>query len=355
MAFRALLRYLVAVAGHAVEEWLGRSEVDVRDEVPGRCVVKRALVLSGGSIKGAFQAGAVAEILEDGFVPDAIYGTSVGSLNGGFMAERAGRAAARGEEPDWPAIGADLETFWRSEVSSFSKVGRARSPFELFWQVFRTRFDGLIDTTPLQRLVREVLDVENLRKSPVEFSTCAVNVADGRLRYATPEDPNILDYIVASTAVPITMPIKRVGGEPFVDGGIREVAPLDRACDDGADSVVCVVCDPEELGAVSFDLGDLRPLSQRLMTIVVNELVNDDLKRFREINEMVLARGGVPTEGPLAGKRYIPIVCIRPRRPIPLDLERFTPEQIDQVLKLGRRVAREILDASAPEWRTPSP
>ncbi|MGM0401230.1 MAG: patatin-like phospholipase family protein [Chloroflexota bacterium] len=352
MAFYAFLKHLMGIAGYMTEELLGHSEQKVEEGEGEGCTMKRALVLSGGSIKGAFQAGAVAEILEDGFVPDAIYGTSVGSLNGGFMAERAGRAAVRGEEPDWPAIGADLEAFWRNEVSSFSQVGRARSPFELFWQVFRTRFDGLINTTPLQRLVTEVLDADNLRSSPVAFSACAVNVADGRLRYATPEDPNILDYIIASAAIPITMPIKYVGGEPFVDGGIREVAPLDQACEDGADSVVCVVCDPEELGAVSFDLGDLRPLSERLMTIVVNELVNNDLKRFHEINEMVLARGRAPAEGPLADKRYIPIVCIRPRRTIPLDLERFTPEQIDQVLKLGRRVAREILDASSPEWRT---
>lgn len=314
--------------------------------------MKRALVLSGGSIKGVFQAGAIAEVLDDGFEPDAIYGTSVGSLNGGFLAERAGRAAMRGEEPDWPAIGADLESFWRNEVSSFSQVGRTRSPFELFWQVFRTRFDGLIDTSPLQRLVKQVLDAENLRNSPVEFSACAVNVADGQLRYATADDPNILDYIIASTAIPITMPIKQVGGEPFVDGGIREVAPLNQACEDGAQSVVCVVCDPEEMGAVSFNLGDLRPLSERLMTIVVNELVNNDLNRFNEVNEMLRAHDEVPTESPLAGMRYIPIICVRPKREIQIDLESFTSEQIDEILGIGRRVAREILDAESPEWRT---
>ena len=61
---------------------------------------KRALVLSGGSIKGSFQAGAVAELLESGFVPDAIYGTSVGSLNGSFLTERAGRLARQETTPE---------------------------------------------------------------------------------------------------------------------------------------------------------------------------------------------------------------------------------------------------------------
>ena len=54
--------------------------------------MKKAFVLSGGSIKGAFQAGALADLLTSKtFTPDAIYGTSVGSLNGAFIADRAGR------------------------------------------------------------------------------------------------------------------------------------------------------------------------------------------------------------------------------------------------------------------------
>lgn len=52
----------------------------------------KAFVLSGGSIKGAFQAGVITDLLTSGsFMPDAIYGTSVGSLNGAFLADRAGR------------------------------------------------------------------------------------------------------------------------------------------------------------------------------------------------------------------------------------------------------------------------
>jgi hypothetical protein len=41
----------------------------------------KALVLSGGSILGAFQAGAIAKVLGDGFVPELVIGTSVGALN----------------------------------------------------------------------------------------------------------------------------------------------------------------------------------------------------------------------------------------------------------------------------------
>lgn len=58
---------------------------------------KKAFVLSGGSIKGAFQAGVLTDLLTSNkFRPDAIYGTSVGSLNGAFIADRAGRMASAG-------------------------------------------------------------------------------------------------------------------------------------------------------------------------------------------------------------------------------------------------------------------
>ena len=66
----------------------------------------KALVLGGGSIKGAFQAGAVAEVLARGLEPGIITGISVGALNGAYLTERAGRAAPAA--PGWNAIGQEL-------------------------------------------------------------------------------------------------------------------------------------------------------------------------------------------------------------------------------------------------------
>lgn len=55
---------------------------------------KRALVLSGGGAKGAFQAGAVQRLWQD-FRPDLICGVSVGSVNGAKLAEGDDGAADR--------------------------------------------------------------------------------------------------------------------------------------------------------------------------------------------------------------------------------------------------------------------
>ena len=66
----------------------------------------RTLVLGGGSLKGAFQCGAIMAVFESGFMPEAIYGISVGSLNASFLVHEANRQHAETGTIDWPKAGA---------------------------------------------------------------------------------------------------------------------------------------------------------------------------------------------------------------------------------------------------------
>jgi NTE family protein len=304
----------------------------------------RALVLSGGSIKGCFQAGAIAEVFERGFVPDAVYGTSVGSLNGAFLTERAGRAKAAGVEPDWPAIGQQLEAFWRNEITSFNKIARKRSILKLIFDIAFSKFDGFVDTRPLRELVEHVFLIENLRQSPITFSACAVNIANGKLVYGRRTDAHLIDYIIASTAIPLSMPISIIGNEPFLDGGLREVAPLRAAIEDKADEIICIVCQSKDVGGASFNRKKILELVDRLMDIVTNELVSNDIDQFLFINKHTPEDGSPQAHGPFGEKRHIPIKVIRPDKPLALSLEDFTPKDIDNALRAGRAAATRGLE-----------
>jgi NTE family protein len=332
--------------------------------------IEKAIVLSGGSIKGAFQAGAIAEVLESGFVPDAIYGTSVGSLNGSFLAERAGRAVREGEAPDWPDLGRQLEDFWLEDLHSPSQVGVQRRTVPLILSLLRQEFEGLIDTSPLRALVEQQLDPENLRASPIQFFACAVNLATGEAVYASNDYSGILDYIMASTAIPVEMPHVTIGKAPYVDGGVREIAPLARAIEDGAKEIVCIICQPRDLEGISFRPGNLFEFAFRLMDVITNELINNDIERFRKVNswmetfnqmegdlETLLSSqevGGVDSEDiremldrlPFNEWRYIPITVIRPDNEVVLDLLHFTPADIAEVIEQGRNIARRELAAA---------
>ncbi len=302
------------------------------------------MVLSGGSIRGAFQAGAIAEILTLGkFIPDAIYGTSVGSLNGAFLADRAGRAVMSGEQVNWVEIGYQLIDFWRLEITDFSKIGSRRSWLKLLLSIIFRRFNGFIDTSPLDRLVRQHIKRVHLLNSPVKFYACAVNCSGGEVVYASAERcENIHDFIMASTCIPGVMPLRVINGQPFVDGGIREVAPLNRAIEDGAEEIFCIVCQPEKLPRCQFNHRDAITLMDNLMGIVTDELVDNDIDLCRKINEL-LKQVPVPIrKKPLKGKRHIDLKVIRPQAPIDIDLQHFTPDQIDLAIEAGRQQARQV-------------
>src|SRR5262249_57479737 len=64
---------------------------------------KTAFVLSGGASLGAVQVGMVRALYERGIEADLIVGTSVGSINGGFLASR----------PQRPRTAEELAEVWR--------------------------------------------------------------------------------------------------------------------------------------------------------------------------------------------------------------------------------------------------
>jgi len=301
---------------------------------------KKALVLSGGSIKGAFQAGAVEQILATGFVADAIYGISVGSLNGGFLTDRAGRQTNSGQATDWPQIGRDLTSFWTTRITDPEAIAERKGLFTLAWQLWRKTFNGLSDTSGLHRLVRELLDPHHLRTSPVRFGAGSINMVDGRLIQATNDIDDILEYIIASAAIPVVMPFSRVNRQVLVDGGVRDVAPLKFAIDFDATEIWCVICQAERLEAIDIEWNDLMPFTGRLMEIVTNELVNTDLEYARLVNAHTPADGSPATEGPFIGKRRLNIKVVRPARQIDIQLDSFTPADIQSMIDQGRRAAQ---------------
>lgn len=189
--------------------------------------------------------------------------------------------------------------------------------------------------------------------------------------YASEDYSGILEYIIASTAIPIEMPFVTIGKSPYVDGGVREITPLSRAIDDGAEEIVCIVCQPREPEGASFELGNLLEFAMRLMDVVTNELINNDIERFRKVNDWVetfneaqgdleaaMSSRGMP-EGdtrsvrnklaqlPFTEWRRIPITVIRPDNEVVLDLLHFTPAEIEEVIKQGRNIAKRELSASA--------
>lgn len=302
--------------------------------------MSKALILSGGSIKGAWQAGAVKAIFDSGFAFDAIHGVSVGSLNGSFICQEAAKQLQAIENIDWGQLGAALVHFWKTNITEPKNIAKERKWHQTLIAVLRDRYNGLVDTKPLQELVKRTINPAVLQQSPIKLTVGAVNLASGNNEFPGPGDPNFIDYLIASTAIPIIMPVQYIAGNKnraYLDGGIRDVAPIGKAIDAGADDIVCVLCQSRQTTA-NFDPGNIMALADRVMEIVVNEIVNNDIQRAEEINRQLAAGNDVQ------GKKQVKITVIRPNQPIGLDLSNFNSAEIEAMINSGYSTAHSILN-----------
>ncbi len=309
--------------------------------------MKKILVLAGGSVKGAFQAGAVRAVLEAGFQPDWIYGVSAGALNAAFLVNELGRQALEHEEPDWKKVAAALCTVWTDRITSPDSLAWRRGTYELGLSALRRNFEGLLDTTPLRELLTETITLENLMASPASLKIGAVDVTDGRIVYAEPSFPHFLDYVLASSAIPILMPVVLIGENPampYLDGGLRDVAPIRKAIADGATEIVCVACHSQELNGQPFAYGNLLALVDRAMDITVNEILNSDLEWAEFFNALLPEDGSEVTAGVMKGYRKMKLTIIRPTAPLNVDIQAFTADDIRRLIAVGYQRGREVME-----------
>ncbi len=279
--------------------------------------MSQILVLAGGSVKGAFQAGVIKSLFEKGYQPDAIYGVSAGSLNAAYLVNQFGQQANAGLPISFPQAAQDLWDLWEHRITHPECLSKPFNIFQLGWTALTKKFKGLVDTSPLRDLLSDVLQDRNLHASPVGLKVGAVNIMEGAMHYVDPSFENFQDYLLASSAVPILMPVVKIEGEKrksYLDGGLRDVAPLQKAIQDGATEVVVIACHTEMIEGGDFDSGDLLALVDRVMDIAVNEILNADLKMSRS---------------------EVKLTIIRPLQPLSIDIQRFTKMDIRRMLETG--------------------
>ncbi|MBO0939895.1 patatin-like phospholipase family protein [Fibrella sp. HMF5335] len=298
----------------------------------------RALVLGGGSLKGAFQCGAIMAILESGYQPEALYGISVGSLNATFLTYEANRQHAENGHIDWPKAGRALLEFWIRNITRPEAVAVLKSRFLTGYNTLMSRFDGFLDNAPLRHLINSYVDVAVLKQGPIKLKVGAVNVIEGDMVYVDPGDDHFLDYVFASSSLPFLMPAVPIGGDhrkAFLDGGLREVAPLREAISDGATAIMCVACHAKHIFNESFNYRNLLNLVERVKDITVNQIVNNDIAWAERFVERETSRGH-PFE----------LTVIRPTEPLYLNLQKFNSNDISKLIVQGYKAGTDVLKRS---------
>lgn len=306
----------------------------------------KTLVLGGGSVRGAYQAGAIKAVLDSGYEPKLITSISVGSINGMFLVNLAGKQKLTypNKQIDYKKIGQEIWDLWENEVRSSSDIMTQRKSISIAWALIRKKFNGFLDNKPLKDIINKHIQNRFLESSPIDIYSGTVDLDTGKIMYAHKRHPEYMQYAIGSSAIPLAMPPEIIRSKPFADGGLIDSAPLKEAFEEEASEIICISNSPEYIGAMNVDVGRPIKYMERCLDIILNNSLNNDIREAELINGLAPKGGGLIKEGVYEGKRYVPMTIIRPDSPIDVDILDFDTYDIKNMLELGYNNAKKELN-----------
>lgn len=318
-------------------------------------MAKTALVMSGGGSKGAFAVGVLKYIKENrteiNF--DVICGTSTGSLIAPL--------AATGEI-------SELERIYTTK-----NTGDILIYPESIAERFLGKHTGIFKVTPLFDLIKSTVTDSryySIMNSGKELFFAAVGLQSGQVTYFTNTNLsstkeydmkkiyNREDFnraILASADQPVLMPAIEIGGKQYVDGGLREYAPMQAAVASGAQDIYVILLSPdlpntdarrfEKLGDILFRTIGLFSEDVSANDILIPKIFSDGIKYINTVKQRILDASDFtqeeiddlfnPPNNPFGNRRELNIHIIRPEADLGTDGLEFIPSQMKEMLNKG--------------------
>jgi NTE family protein len=279
-------------------------------------------------MRGAYEVGIVAGIIEVlKRAPDAgplfqiLAGTSVGAINAAYFAANAHHADHAVEH-----LVAMWEGLRLEEHARVRPLGLARLPSSLRARFRRGAADedalgtSLLDTRAIEVVVRRAVNWDalhdNVDRGVVDaLLVAALHVVSGRTTMFTEKSPLVhieplrderratsferitADHVLASAAIPLLFPTRRIGDHYYCDGGLRFNTPIAPAIRAGAERIVVVSVrherSPRELAAAEEadpqQGRDLSPvfLIGKLLNALLLDPVQYDLQVLERLNQVL--------------------------------------------------------------------
>lgn len=189
-------------------------------------MVKATLVLEGGATRGVFTSGALDYLMEKDFYTSYVIGVSAGSCNAlGYVSKQPGRTR-------------DCMIHKEKEYSyyyGFRKFIKEKSLMDM---------DMVFDRYPNEIYP---FDYDTYFASDIECEIVTTNCVTGRAEYMTEDSDKqrLMKICRASCSMPLICPMVNVDGIPYLDGGLADSIPIERAMEIGnGKSIVILTRNP---------------------------------------------------------------------------------------------------------------
>lgn len=175
-------------------------------------------------MKGMGHAGAWRAVEEAGIHVDEIIGTSIGALVA---------ACVSGGSP-WQTLYDQARTLAKPDIVALNR-----------WALLLNgiRQPSVFQAEPLRTYITSVLPVTDYSELRIPVSMNAVDLETGRMVWfgaGGRTDVPLIEAIYASCALPLFYPPAAWNGSYFVDGGVLDGLPVDRAAARGADRIIAI-------------------------------------------------------------------------------------------------------------------
>ncbi len=274
--------------------------------------ITRALVLSGGGGRGAYECGVYKYLEEVDLLPDILVGTSIGAINAAAIVS--GRSAAELEAAWLATQTRDVQRFWRLRP----------------WR-------AVYDTSPWRKTLHRFIDFGALARTDKRLLITATEIETGQLCiFDNKEVPLTPDHILASCSIPLVYPWTKVGDYHYWDGAVMANTPLAGAIDAGADEILVVLLSP---------VGERRIEPPRwpwqafavMLDLALSATFENDFKQLESVNRLVMAQ---------LDEKHRRVCCevITPSKDTGLlRIIRYEPEASRALIDLGYADARRVL------------
>jgi NTE family protein len=285
--------------------------------VPGNALKpRRALVLSGGGSKGAFEVGVLQRLMGDEQLDyDLLCGTSVGAINAAYLAQ-----TPLGQPRE---AAAKLRALW--DTVTTEKVRKNWFPFREASAFFKT---SVYDSEPLHQWIRAGLDANAVRVSGRLLRIVSVSLGTGESFVADEQTPDLAEWVIASSAFPVMLTPASIKGDLWTDGGLRTVTPLGEAIRAGAGEIDVVLCS-DPFANSPFQIKDAHAIPQlllRSLDIMNGEVSRADLRIAGLKNDLSELRPEY---------RKVRIRVFQPAEPLPFDSLDFDPGNLRRMIDAG--------------------
>lgn len=198
------------------------------------------LVLAGGGARGAFQAGVIKALLDNGYKFDGVAGTSIGALNGVMVVqEEFEKSIDLWQNMEFSRL-FDLEDEYLDKILN-KKIDKDSIKY-LYQKLKEAISNHGIDTTKIRNLLYEYIDEEKVMRSSTDFGIVTVSTSERRAYEIFKEDipqGKLADYIMASANFPGFKKVV-IDNKSFIDGGIYDNLPINLLAEKGYKDIIAI-------------------------------------------------------------------------------------------------------------------